>query len=370
MIVVLDFYPLKRLDGSWAGAAARPIWAEKLPFLGVTCLVLGLTLVLRFNTSSQWWRPVTLAEFGPLSRLMQAAYIWVYYLWRPWVPLNLSPVYTTLVSFNPLSLPFLVSLALVPVLSGLLVWQRSRWPAALALWVCHLVWLAPVLGLTEHPHYANDRYSLVEGIFWSILAAGVLARLWERQAARRAASLAALLTAAILGTLSVRQIGIWKNSLTLFEYMIARLGDDSYRSDIYLRLGVVQKQLGRWDDALESFHQVLRIDPKDLVARRLMAEIYYQTGNFIEAREQFQAALEIAPGDARLRDGLGAVFAALGDLPRATEQFARALQQDPNLCSANYNMGMAMTKQGKVQEAQFYLDRAKKLQGTSPKAAP
>ena len=40
-----------------------------------------------------------------------------------------------------------------------------------------------MLGLTEHPHYANDRYSLVEGIFWSILAAGVLARMWDRRGA-------------------------------------------------------------------------------------------------------------------------------------------------------------------------------------------
>src|SRR5207245_1553254 len=139
------------------------------------------------------------------------AYVWTYYLWRHWLPLGLSPAYTTLLSFDPLSLPFVLSLGLLLVLSGVLVWQRRRWPGALALWVCHLVWLTPVLGLTEHPHFANDRYSLVVGIFWSILAAGVLAERWKRFGQRIAPLSVALLTTLILGLASVQQIGIWKN---------------------------------------------------------------------------------------------------------------------------------------------------------------
>ena len=106
IIAVLDFYPLKRLSGSWWQPAAGQVWLEKLPFAVVACLVLGITLLLRFNTSSQWARPVTLAQFGMLSRIMQAGYVWAFYLWKPWVPFHLSPVYTTLVSFNPASAPF------------------------------------------------------------------------------------------------------------------------------------------------------------------------------------------------------------------------------------------------------------------------
>src|SRR5207245_7488261 len=44
ILVVMDFYPLKRVTGSWWNAAARRVWLEKLPFVGVALLVLGITL--------------------------------------------------------------------------------------------------------------------------------------------------------------------------------------------------------------------------------------------------------------------------------------------------------------------------------------
>src|SRR5437016_2222837 len=130
ILVVSDFYPLKRFSGSWWNAAARRVWLEKLPFVAVACLVLGFTLLLRFNTSRQWRPPVSLADFSVFHRLMQGCYVWAYYLWKPWVPFNLSPVYTTLGSFAPWSPPFGFILSLILALSGVLAWKRKRWPGA------------------------------------------------------------------------------------------------------------------------------------------------------------------------------------------------------------------------------------------------
>ena len=366
IIVVLDFYPLKRLTGLWWQPAARQVWLEKLPFAVVACLVLGITLLLRFNTSSQWARPVTLAQFGMLSRIMQAGYVWAFYLWKPWVPFHLSPVYTTLVSFNPASAPFLLSLALVVGMSVLLAWRRQQWPAALALWVCHLVWLVPVLGLTEQPHYANDRYSLVTGIFLSILCAAVLLELWE-QRVRRALGLGmVVLATAFLAGLSARQIGIWRNSLTLFEYMIARLGNDPYRADIYWRLGVVQMEKGAQEKALESFNRSLEINPDDFYVHRLVASHYYKLGRFEEARNHYEAALRGDPRNAELLNGLGAVVCAQGDWVKASEYFSHALQLNPNLSSANFNMGLALANLGKKEEAMAYFQKAERLTTAEP----
>ena len=80
---------------------------------------------------------------------MQASYIWAYYLWKPWAPLHLSPVYTNLLSFNPLSAPFLASAGLVAGLTAFLWRKRRQWPWALGLWICHLVLLLPALEFTR-----------------------------------------------------------------------------------------------------------------------------------------------------------------------------------------------------------------------------
>src|SRR5688572_23675203 len=60
---LLDTFVLKRFTpgrNAWRDPAIRRIGLEKLPFRGVACLVLGITLVLRFNTAKEWGQPATL----------------------------------------------------------------------------------------------------------------------------------------------------------------------------------------------------------------------------------------------------------------------------------------------------------------------
>ena len=402
---LLDVYVLKRFDhhgGVWRNPAARRIWLEKLPFLGVACLVLGITLVLRFHTSEQWERPADLSSFSGLHRIMQAFYIWAYYLWRPFVPFNLSPVYTTLVSFDPVAPPFLASAALICLVTLLLARNGRRWPGLLAAWLCYLVLLVPVLGLTEHPHYPSDRYGLVVGILWSLLAAGGLAK-WSQPPAKRPATILALgLVTVLCARLTVQQIAHWKNSVTLFNYMIGQLGSDPYRADIYWRLGVThltreeraeavasfQRAIEidphqivahynlaniafadrNWDLARGHYAEVLRTDPKDAEAQQHYAECCLHTARWDEAREHYAAALKAKPRDADLHTNLGIVLAALHDLAGAEEHFTQAVRLQPNLVSANYNLALALRQQGKTNEAQVYFDKAERLKrgGTSP----
>lgn len=178
ILFVLDVYPLGRLGGDhgWWTKDARRVLLEKIPFLCVAAAVVLINIIVHVRSPIGGHAPVSLAEFGLLDRLMQAMYIWAYYIWRPWYPLNLSPAYTTLVSFEPLSFTFVASA--IAVVGGVIVLflLRRRWPMGLALGICHLVLLVPVLGLTDHPHYANDRYSILAALTWSILLAVWLAR--------------------------------------------------------------------------------------------------------------------------------------------------------------------------------------------------
>ena len=177
LLVILDVYPLRRFGrgpSRWWNAAALRIWLEKLPFAALALLAVGIGLLARFNPPPDWPQPVSLAQFSLFARMMQACYVWGYFLWKPWAPFGLSPVYTTLVEFNPMGWPFWLSAALV---AGATVWlacEWRQWPGALALWAAYLVLLVPVLGLTEHPHYPSDRYSYIPAMLWSVLLSAAL----------------------------------------------------------------------------------------------------------------------------------------------------------------------------------------------------
>jgi hypothetical protein len=159
ILVVLDFYPRRRfkpgLAGLWDSTANR-IWLEKVPYALISVLVLVVTLLLRAS-NSRLGPPPSLEQFGVGARAMQAFYVWAYYVWKPWLPFHLSPIYATLVQFNPNTWPFWLSAGFVAGATMLFLRRWRQWPWALALWASHLVLLAPMLGLTEHPHCACDR---------------------------------------------------------------------------------------------------------------------------------------------------------------------------------------------------------------------
>ena len=249
VLILIDFFPLRRFGQGFFVPAARRVWLEKVPFVLVFGLVFAATLWARGHGSWQWERPVNLEQFGLLSRVMQAFYIWAYYLWKPLLPFDLSPVYTTLGEFDPLSLRFVLSLALVVASTLILFWKRRQWPGLFALWLCHLAVLVPFLGLTEYPHHPNDRYSYLVNITGSVLVAACLLKSWRDRSLRLKALAGAGMAAALLALLSFVQVGAWKNSEALFRHMIRKLGNDPYRSDIYWRLGMVLSSEGRMAEA-------------------------------------------------------------------------------------------------------------------------
>ena len=61
VLVLVDFYPLRRLGsglGGWASRRAGAIWLEKVPFAVATVLALGVTLWSRAQAAGLWKPPV------------------------------------------------------------------------------------------------------------------------------------------------------------------------------------------------------------------------------------------------------------------------------------------------------------------------
>ncbi len=310
VLIVLDWYPLRRFESAGIGlqgAGWGKVLLGKLPFALLGGLVL-LTLLGRLSPVGAWAQSMPESRLPIPARLMQAFYVWGYYLWKAWMPLHLSPVYTTLVSFNPVSVKFLVSAGLVGGLTALLVWKRRQWPWALAAWVCHLVLLAPALGWTEHPHYTSDRYGYVPGMVWAVLLAAMLWRLRRVRRVFVGAASAALVLTAVFGALSIRQAGIWRDSARLFQHMLAQLGSDPYQGDVHWRLAQVYTRQGRLDEAIEQYRLALQYTPKpsaelsreqamqiEAETHTALAELLLQQGRTGEGVAHYRAAVQLEP---------------------------------------------------------------------------
>lgn len=222
VLVIIDVWLLRLFSGEkqkWWGPNVRRVCLEKIPFLCVILVIVWITLMARFNAKGLSEATEAYQTFGVPHRMAQAFYIWTYYLWKPWAPFDLCPVYTTLLSFRPAEPRFLVSFAVIISGTLLFIYKWRQWPLILALWICHLGLLVPVLGLTEHPHFSNDRYCYIASLCWSVLVTAGLLKLWEWEKPRRMAMILSLALVSLLGTMSFQQTGIWQNTVTLLTYV-------------------------------------------------------------------------------------------------------------------------------------------------------
>ncbi|UCG59240.1 MAG: tetratricopeptide repeat protein [Phycisphaerales bacterium] len=363
VFVAMDVYPLRRLGGSrgWLKTpAARRVLLEKIPFVAVSSAVALVTLGVRLASAGVWRKPVSLAEFSLFERLMQGMYVWAYYAWRPWYPLSLSPVYTTFVDFDPSSLPFIASLLAVVGAITALVFLRRRWPLALVLGICHLVLLVPALGLLESPHYHSDRYSLIVSLCYSTLLAACLVHPKARRFSRSVLCLATAVIVA-LGALSFRQTRVWNNSITLFEHMIATLGDDPYRRDIHWRLGVVLANQGNTTKAREHFLRTLQIAPNHPRALYFIAFTHFQLGEHDLAIQYFDQLLRIEPHHHSAHYYIGVAFGQQGQLDEAIRHLDEAVRIRPDWPDAYNGLGVAYTQKGQYDLAIRNFDKALQL---------
>ena len=328
--VVLDFWPLHRLrlgkDGLW-GAAARRVWREKLPFLLLAGIAV-VTFIGRENPTGIWTDQEKFHR-GAFAIAMQAGYVWTYYLWKPWWPLDLSPVYTTLVWFVPTAWPFLASAALVIGLTALCVLRWKRWPLLRVLCICHLVLLLPALGLTEQPHYTSDRYDYVPAILWSALALAGLCWLGLRSKAYGVAVTALVAMTVVESAMAVPQTRVWHDSGALFRHTITSLGHDPYRAIMHRRLGMVYAASGSLDQAIEQYRLSLAISPGS-IARQLLAESLEAQGKLEPALVAYSEELRWQPENARLHAKVGLLLARVGRSREAVLHLREALRLQPD----------------------------------------
>jgi hypothetical protein len=339
VLAALDWYPLRRLNLSgkwWREPAARRIALEKVPFLLLGGIVLA-TYFARLNLTGLWSGLPSAAHLNPLKQAIQACYVGAYFLWKPWLPFQLSAVYATLVSFNPRHWPFWSSAALVLAIT-LLVWrQRRQWPWALVLWLSYWAVLLSALGLTERGHVTFDRYSYMPGIVWAVIVAAVLSRARSLPKLHAWFVASALALAALLGGLSSHQLRIWQNSEVLFKHMLRHVGDSAvYNSLIHGYLGMTYADQRRSNEAVQEYELSLGFQPS--------APGYYGLATLQESSGQTEAALtnylkmlEFGSHPA-VHTKVAAWLAERGDVRAAITHYRRALQASPQLVPALNNL--------------------------------
>ncbi len=134
--------------------------------------------------------------------------------------------------------------------------------------------------------------------------------------------------------------------------------------EIRLLLGECFFSQGRWPEAANSFESGIALDPR-LVARVSHFPLALIRCNKLSAAEKEAKILAQKGRNERLRANgqfcQGLVAWHRGLVAEAISFFKEALRHDPTMPKANYRLGVALLKAGKIEESILSLEKAVKL---------
>jgi protein O-mannosyl-transferase len=360
VLLLLDYWPLKRffygqLSGNGKGGRTKiempefkrfslfHLIVEKIPFF----ILSGLSIVL---SSLSVQKKGALASFVPMDlRISNALVSYVKYIGNMIWPQGLTVFYP-----YPRMVPMWEVIGALFFLVGISVFAiRSiqRAPYFIIGWLWFLGTFVPVLGLVQTglwPAMA-DRFAYVPLIGLFMIFAWGVPHICQNRSCHKiwfSASVAFLLV--ILITVTWKQIGHWKNTITLFEHNLRFTSDNHVAHN---NLGTALDEQDRTEEAIEHYLHALRIKPDYVEAHNNLGNALNEQNRTEEAIEHFLKVLRINPEYARAHSNLGIALHKQGRSKEAIEHFLKALRIKPDNAKTHNNLGNALNEQNRTEEA-------------------
>jgi len=329
--LVLGWLLLRRGSG-YAPAG----WRIKLFSLAIPgALVTAMALWIRWHAAGFWAGSSGGNAMTLLERGAQTAYAWGYYLWRPWYPVNVAPIYGTLLQIDPMAGRFIVSGLLVAA-GTLLGWLgRHRWPGFTAWWFATAALALPVMGLTEHPFFTSDRFTGLPSLALAAAVAGAWAQVNGRTGRWFHAAAATAWLAVLVGW-SARQVPRWNNTTSLFGYVATITADPAVLAECHLRQALVAEADGKYAEARREMEQGLALEP------------YRRTLLALSGR---LAAPPGVPQAASTQMELASFALSRNDAGAAEAHLRRAIQHAPRLREPRIRLGLLLLARHEPREA-------------------
>ncbi len=347
VLLLLDWYPLDRIRSQ----TYKDVLVEKVPFLALSLFSAIMTILAQKAGGAI----ATVEEFPLSVRVIVGGKALIVYLWKMICPLNLIPFYPYPQDASLFSLEYFPAIVLVIVISlvCLIYWKRKFW---ISVWAYYVVTLIPVLGIVQVGSQAMaDRYTYLPSlsIFLAIgLGVALLAvkLLKGRGLSATIAASAALLTLSLfMSYLTIKQIGIWKNSYLLWSYVVKK--EPTQVPQAYFSLGTVFLEKEDLDSALAFYSKALELNPKYVEAFENRAYVFDKMGRFDEAASDYSKSIGLKPSRYQAYYNRAGVFSKMGLTEKALADYDKVIDLDPMNYDAYNNRGIVLYNGGQLDKA-------------------
>jgi len=360
-----DYWPLGRLfsaqQGAREGVAADRIAPAKTPdFLVLEKIPLFLlaaasALVTLLAQGTGDAMRGAMKAHTLIFRLENAAVSYARYVAKAVWPIRLSPFYT-FPAGGWETWRITASIIFLIAITGLVFQVRNRARYLLVGWLWFIGSLVPMIGIVQVGSQAMaDRYAYVAFVGLFIMVCWGVPELCLRALRAQGAPTGTIPTSTQLNDKGARLVSLWLVPVSLV--VLAVLAIACYR------------QIGYWKNSLTLWCHALEVDNNNDVAQDKLGSLLVVSGHEDEATAHFRAAIQANPLDPQLNFHMGFSEQRRGNLPAAVDYYKKVLSltQDDILLYAGLrndaltNMSVAYRDLGDFTKAAECFDEAARL---------
>ncbi len=282
----------KPAEDKYRWALIRPLLREKMPLFALA----ALSSIVTFVAQAKGGAVKSIEAISPGVRISNAFVSYIIYIEKMIWPDNLAFFYPH-PGLRPLWQALGAALLLIAV-TLIVIREAKRFPYLATGWLWFAGAIAPVIGIVQVGNQAMaDRYTYIPLIGLFVMAAWGIPELLKKWRYRKEALFAlAALVLLSLCIASQKQVGYWRNSITLYDHALKVTN----RNDIvYNNRGATYGRLDNPKQAIADFDRAIEINPEYAEAYKNRGVAYDTLGNHTQAIEDMKTAARLTNEDAK-----------------------------------------------------------------------
>jgi protein O-mannosyl-transferase len=357
VLLILDWHPFQKICSL---KTLRESFVSKIPYFVLSLFSSIVTIFAQQSAGAIKATPL-------LTRLLVAGKAIVAYLGKMIIPLNLVPYYPYPREVSFLSSEYFISVVIIAGITVACILSASKQRLWLSAWCYYVVTLLPVAGIVKIGDQAMaDRYTYLSSLAPFLLIG--LAAVWADRTVKQWSSMArvfstvtAIFAVVFMLYLTHKQIGVWENSYTLWNYVNEK--EPGKVPLAYINLAAAYGKEGLFNEAKENLDKALALNPDSYIAFKNRGMAYEKMGQLDKAIDDYSRAIALDSSSQEAYIKRGIVYKEAGRFNRAIEDYDQAISLNPNNCDAYFNRGVAEEKLGQLNKA---IDDYSKAIGTNP----
>lgn len=353
VLLILDFYPLKRVNRNSSFISWRNILLEKIPFFFLSIGSSAVTIIAQKKGGAVM--PIEVSLFS--DRILVALQGLIFYLFKIFWPIKLAPFYPYPSDVSLISGAYMGSVFLVLCVTLFCILYWGKRGIFLTLWVYYVATLLPVLGFIKIGGQATaDRYAYLPslgpfllfgmGIIW--LQGRINFKCQRKIFKNLPVILFSILIIGLFSYITVKQEAIWKDSVTLWTIEVKQF---PYLYRGYNNRAEAYIKMTEYQHAISDLNRAIKLEPKESVGYYNRGIAYGNLGKYSEAIRDFKKAIMLSPQNALYYLNLAIAYKRSGDYQSALKLFTAAVELDPFLQKAYFDRGDTYMYLGLYKEA-------------------